>query len=275
MHIDYSESSARLEMKPYISHAKIIWTLHICYVAILFTSLSMSEPEKQLSKRKRKAQESWASKKSDKKSKVDLEIDEDAPINPTQGEAPKKKVKKATTESTETENNGSAEVAKPIASETNSKNKRFILFIGNLSFKTTKEDIEAHIKPTGVTPLAIRLQTDPVTKKPKGFAFMDLPNFQSLDKILNLHHSSLSGRKINVELTAGGGGSGEKRKAKIAKKNEKLDVERETAQKTRREADAKKVRSAKNLTGAEQEDQKKKKEIDMNDVNPARRKRIA
>lgn len=237
------------------------------------------EDNKQLSKRKRKAQESWAAKKSDKKSKVEDNLDVDAPINPAIGEPTKKKkvAKATTTVATETENGGTeASEIKPgekVGEGATGKNKRFILFVGNLSFKTTIEDLQAHIKPTGVTPLSVRMQTDAVTKKPKGFAFIDLPNFQSLDKVLNLHHTSLGGRKINVELTAGGGGSGEKRKAKIAKKNEKLDVERETAQKTRRETDAKKSRAGK-AANSNGEEAKKKIELDMSDVNPARRKRI-
>lgn len=241
----------------------------------------MAEEEvKQLSKRKRKAQESWAAKKLEKRSKVDDDLDVDAPINPAIGEPTKKKkqvVKATTTVATETDSDANQVVVSKTegkaGDEVTSKNKRFILFVGNLSFKTSIEDLQAHIKPTGVVPLSIRMQTDAITKKPKGFAFIDLPNFQSLDKVLNLHHTSLGGRKINVELTAGGGGSGEKRKAKIAKKNEKLDVERDTAQKTRRETEAKKGRAAKAGT-ANGEEAKKKIELEMSDVNPARRKRI-
>lgn len=237
----------------------------------------MSEPEKSISKRKRKAQESWASKKSEKKTRLLEEIDQDAAINPTVGEPPKKKQPKAVpAESGENEGDDGATDAVAAAREGPQKAKRFTLFVGNLSFKTTIEDLQAHIKPTGVTPQGVRLQTDPVTKKPKGFAFIDLANAQALDKVLNLHHSSLAGRRINVELTAGGGGSGEKRKAKIAKKNEKLDVERETAQKTKREAEAKKakVRGPRPDSKAVKDD-KQKRETEMNDVNPARRKRIA
>lgn len=228
----------------------------------------MSEQEKVLSKRKRKAQESWATKKSDKKPKVIQEIDEDAAINPAVGEPPKKKKPKVVNPETKEEGEEEGKATEE------PKKKRFTLFVGNLSFKTTVEDLQAHIKPTGITPQSVRLQTDSVTKKPKGFAFIDLTNAQALDKVLNLHHTTLGGRKINVELTAGGGGSGEKRKAKIAKKNEKLDVERETAQKTKRDADAKKVRGPRPDSKAAKQD-KEKRDLEMNEVNPARRKRIS
>ncbi|CCG81212.1 Predicted protein [Taphrina deformans PYCC 5710] len=241
----------------------------------------MVDLEQQVSKRKRKAQESWQTKKADKKNKVAVE-NEDVPINPLVGEAPKPSKKKTKSVATTTEDGEDSKTVGSEEVETKAqKNKRFILFLGNLSFKTTREEVEAHIAPTGVKPLAIRFQTDAVTKKPKGFAFVDLPDFMSLDKVLNLHHTTLGGRKINVELTAGGGGSGEKRKSKIAKKNEKLDVERETAQKTRREAEAKKVRTEK-VRGArggknskqENDEEAKVKELEMADINPARRKRI-
>lgn len=226
----------------------------------------MSEAEQIISKRKRKAQESWASKKSEKKTKILEEIDEEAPINPAVGEPKKKKKTKAVDQD---------EKAAAGQEVTPQKSKRFILFVGNLSFKTTVDELQAHIKPTGVTPLSVRLQTDQKTNTPKGFAFIDLPNAQALDKVLNLHHTSLAGRRINVELTAGGGGSGEARKAKIAKKNERLDVERETAQKTKRDAEAKKtkVRGPRPDSQAAKE-MKEKRELEMNDINPARRKRI-
>lgn len=254
---------------------------------------TMSDVGNQVSKRKRKAQESWT-KKADKKAKVVDPDAEDVPINPLVGEikVPKKRKvptkttavgpdgKVVTTEGGGGGGEGEEEPQKAV------KNKRFILFIGNLSFRTTVEDVQAHIEPTGVVPTAVRLQTDPVTKKPKGFAFVDLPDFMSLDKVLNLHHTSLGGRKINVELTAGGGGSGESRRAKIAKKNEKLEVERETAQKTRRDAEAKKARAGgkdeRRVTttgrggggGGAEEVEKAKRQSEMADVNPARRRRI-
>ena len=41
-----------------------------------------------------------------------------------------------------------------------------------------------------------------------------------------MHHTNLLGRKVNVELTAGGGGRGENRMEKIKVRNEGLDEER-------------------------------------------------
>ena len=44
---------------------------------------------------------------------------------------------------------------------------------------------------------------------------------------LKLHHSILQRRRINVELTAGGGGKGEGRKEKIKERNERVGGQRE------------------------------------------------
>lgn len=41
-----------------------------------------------------------------------------------------------------------------------------------------------------------------------------------------MHHTKLKDRKINVELTAGGGGKGEARRKKLAEKKKRLITER-------------------------------------------------
>ena len=43
---------------------------------------------------------------------------------------------------------------------------------------------------------------------------------------LALHHSTMKNRKINVELTVGGGGNSEARVTKLKEKNEKARTER-------------------------------------------------
>ena len=45
------------------------------------------------------------------------------------------------------------------------------------------------------------------TVKSKGFAFVEFTHRNALQQGLKLHQSELEGRKINVELTAGGGGN--------------------------------------------------------------------
>lgn len=46
--------------------------------------------------------------------------------------------------------------------------------------------------------------------------------FPPSQKALNLHHSTLDGRKINVEITCGGGGKGQTRKKKLEERKTKF-----------------------------------------------------
>lgn len=48
-------------------------------------------------------------------------------------------------------------------------------------------------------------------------------------KALKLHHSTLCGRRINVEVTCGGGGKGEHRMTKLRSKIDKMKVKRKKA----------------------------------------------
>lgn len=96
--------------------------------------------------------------------------------------------------------------------------------------------------PAGEVP-TVRLLTPKVSpsatgagKPPasKGCAFVEFTTTTGLQTALRLHQSSLSGRKINVELTAGGGGNSAVRKAKIEAQRKKLNEEREKAAKNKR-----------------------------------------
>eukprot|EP00033_Pygsuia_biforma_P001947 GCRY01002169.1.p1 GENE.GCRY01002169.1~~GCRY01002169.1.p1 ORF type:complete len:267 (-),score=48.61 GCRY01002169.1:52-759(-) len=105
--------------------------------------------------------------------------------------------------------------------------QRRILFVGNLNFKTTKEQLQQHLEKVGSI-LGIRFLTNQQTGKSKGCAFVDVADPESVEKILLLHHTKLDGRVINVELTAGGGGNKTNRKQKIQKKNERIQKYMET-----------------------------------------------
>lgn len=102
---------------------------------------------------------------------------------------------------------------------------RYLLFLGNLAFDTTKEQIEEYFERVGDV-VAVRLLTDRDTGKPRGCAFLELADSATCNRALKLHHTILNGRKINVELSAGGGGNSSARRKKIADKNKKLTEER-------------------------------------------------
>lgn len=105
------------------------------------------------------------------------------------------------------------------------KGPRFILFVGNLPFDIQQAELVAHFK--NANPDRIRL------RKEKGIAFLEFDNDnqeiqKKMDLALRLHHSVIRKRKINVELTVGGGGNSENRTQKLKEKNEKLEEERRT-----------------------------------------------
>ncbi|KAK9702215.1 hypothetical protein K7432_011344 [Basidiobolus ranarum] len=102
---------------------------------------------------------------------------------------------------------------------------RFIVFVGNLPYETTKENLTKHFETAGGIK-SVRLITDKQTNKPKGFAFLEFDDPECLKKALFFHHTFFNRRKINVELTAGGGGQSEARKNKLTEKNAKLEEER-------------------------------------------------
>lgn len=84
------------------------------------------------------------------------------------------------------------------------------LYVGNLSFNTSRETLEATFREIGeVTDIA--MPTDRQTGQPRGFAFVTMGTDELAAKaIAQLHGSMLDGRAIKVneaqERAPGGGG---------------------------------------------------------------------
>jgi len=187
--------------------------------------------------------------------------------------------------------------------------KRFIVFVGNLPYSATPDQIRSHF--SAVHPTSVRLlhqRNDPT--KSRGVAFVEFARFDHMKTALKLYHHSvfrapasnvsstnafgargkptnkrggsknanakggddvpMEERKINVELTAGGGGNTEYRKERIRAKNEKLNEQRaRRAQEEARIKEKKEREKAKTAAGsdggaAETEDSTK-------DIHPSRR----
>ncbi|KAK9470205.1 uncharacterized protein V1510DRAFT_423708 [Dipodascopsis tothii] len=139
-------------------------------------------------------------------------------------EAKPAKTKKRKVDRDDAENSAGATKKSKTANE---KGNRFLLFIGNLPYSTTENTLREHL--AACKPDQIRLPTNPTTNKLKGFAFAEFTGDQAVKRMnvcLRMHHTEFEGRKINVELTAGGGGKSDNRKEKIRLKNEKLEEER-------------------------------------------------
>ncbi|CAE6487142.1 unnamed protein product [Rhizoctonia solani] len=145
------------------------------------------------------------------------------------GVSPKVKSKKRKTAKIADDSNGND------VSEGGAKLKRFILFVGNLPYTISKEQILEHFSECNPAP-AIRLltpksrtgkpQTAVQAAKSKGCAFLEFSSHSAMQVAIQKHHSELAGRQINVELTAGGGGNSGQRKEKLRTRNHTLNEQR-------------------------------------------------
>ncbi|RHY34444.1 hypothetical protein DYB32_001333 [Aphanomyces invadans] len=111
--------------------------------------------------------------------------------------------------STATDATSSATTAKKVPKrklkDPNAKSIHLTLFLGQLPFDATEEMIRKHFHEAG--DIKIRMLTDKATKKFKGTAFIEVKDSAALGAALSRHHSLLNNRRINVELTANGGGT--------------------------------------------------------------------
>ena len=112
---------------------------------------------------------------------------------------------------------GSTTVRPPLGEQ---KKVPYVLFVGNLSYDVTAEEIEQHLRTAAALegPIKVRLRTDPHTKRGLGVAFVEVEGTRELHQCISLgHHSKLNGRVINVEKSCGGRNK-EQRGEKIASK---------------------------------------------------------
>jgi RNA recognition motif-containing protein len=86
------------------------------------------------------------------------------------------------------------------------------LYVGNLSFNSSRESIEAMFAATGQV-REVAMPTDRETGQPRGFAFVTMGTAQEADTAISqLNGAMLDGRALRVneaqERTGGGGGGG-------------------------------------------------------------------
>jgi cold-inducible RNA-binding protein len=86
------------------------------------------------------------------------------------------------------------------------------IFVGNLSFQTTQEDLLATFSQFGNVE-RVNIVTDRDTGQPRGFAFVEMTNAQEAQTaIAQLNGAELNGRALNVNEArpkpTGGGGRG-------------------------------------------------------------------
>lgn len=86
------------------------------------------------------------------------------------------------------------------------------IFVGNLSFQTTQDDLQAAFAPFGGVE-RVSVVTDRDTGQPRGFAFVEMTEAGAAQTAIDqLNGTELHGRALNVNearpKTAGGGGGG-------------------------------------------------------------------
>lgn len=73
------------------------------------------------------------------------------------------------------------------------------LFVGNLSFNTAEDTLRNLFAEVGVTTTEIKMVTDRETGRPRGFAFVEMPDQSSANKAMDaLNGRELDGRELNV-----------------------------------------------------------------------------
>jgi cold-inducible RNA-binding protein len=89
------------------------------------------------------------------------------------------------------------------------------LYIGNLPFSATDEQLNEWFAQVGVTPAAVNLIRDRFTGQSRGFAFVEVSNDEDAERAINsLNGQNFGGRNLVVNEArpqaerAGGGGAG-------------------------------------------------------------------
>mgnify|MGYP003572946485 CR=1 FL=1 len=86
------------------------------------------------------------------------------------------------------------------------------LYVGNLSWDTTEDDLRAALEGTGGTCKDIHIVTDRETGRPRGFAFAEMSNDSEAKAVIEaMDGKDLGGRNLTVNEakprpTGGGGG---------------------------------------------------------------------
>ena len=74
------------------------------------------------------------------------------------------------------------------------------LFVGNLSFQTSKNDLQQHFAQAGAV-TSVNLMLDKVTGKSRGFAFVEFATSQEAQKAIEqFHNQDFQGRAITVNV---------------------------------------------------------------------------
>jgi len=73
------------------------------------------------------------------------------------------------------------------------------LYVGNLEYNTTEEEIKSHFEQKGIQTKAVTLIKDKYTGRAKGFGFVEVESEEAIQKAIEaLDGQELNGRKLTV-----------------------------------------------------------------------------
>ena len=89
------------------------------------------------------------------------------------------------------------------------------LFVGNLTFTATENDLQDHFAQAGVV-VSVNIMQDRMTGRSRGFAFIEMASKEEAEKAIQMFHAKdFQGRPLTVnearpreERPPGGGGGG-------------------------------------------------------------------
>ena len=82
------------------------------------------------------------------------------------------------------------------------------LFVGNLSFQATEEDLRELFAQAG-TVETVRIITDQFTGRPRGFGFVEMATAEDADAaVKKFNGQEMDGRTLKVEIAKSGGAGG-------------------------------------------------------------------
>jgi len=94
------------------------------------------------------------------------------------------------------------------------------LYVGNLNFDTTEDDLRAHFEQSGIQAKSVSVIKDKYTNRSKGFGFVEVESADTMQSAIEaLDGKELNGRTLTVneakpmkkrdnDFRSGGGGGG-------------------------------------------------------------------
>lgn len=81
----------------------------------------------------------------------------------------------------------------------NRKKSNFTLFVGNLPFSTSEDELGDFFSDNNCDFVSVRLMKDRETNKSKGFGYADFSNEDDMKKAIRLNGSELGGRDVKID----------------------------------------------------------------------------